>query len=310
MKGYDFSSGAAFDAFPGDFGEIAVVCRPWELSDMLEAFLWDESTVRECRNLDENVRHTSYDGYDFTSIVFMELENGEAAYQEINIFFSKKYLVLVFPEETGTRLRRLSEKLEQALSVASERKSPLVHLYYSIFDCLAADFSEMLEALEDNIEELSESTAWQSGEEQASKINAIRKTAYAYKKLLRAASYIGAQLTVDENKLFVSEHHRYLRSIETRFIKLYDFADNLFDLSGELLRGYENRLSAQTNEMVNKLTVITLFFGPMTVIAGIYGMNFSNMPEINWVFGYPFALSLMVLASVIIYIVLKKKKWL
>ena len=63
------------------------------------------------------------------------------------------------------------------------------------------------------------------------------------------------------------------------------------------------------NETVNKLTIITLFFGPLTVIAGIYGMNFANMPELKWPFGYAYSLGLMVFVSAIIFIVLKWRKW-
>ncbi|MDR1705417.1 MAG: hypothetical protein LBS19_12130 [Clostridiales bacterium] len=310
MKGFDFASGIDFNVIPDNFSEIAVVCRPDELSGMMDIFSWDESTVRECKNLDENVRHTSYDGYDFTSLVYMETENNAAIYREINIFFSKRYLVLVLPDGPGARLEKLGEKLASALTTGLERKTPLIHLYYTIFDYLSSDFTEMLEALEDKIEYLSDSLAFQTDPVQASSINALRKILYNYKKLLRAASYIGAQISVDENKLLGHDHSRYMRAIENRLTRLYDFADNLFDLSAELLRGYESRMTAKTNDMVNKLTVITLFFGPLTVIAGIYGMNFRYMPELGWVFGYPFALGLMALATLIIYLILKKKKWL
>jgi magnesium transporter len=114
---------------------------------------------------------------------------------------------------------------------------------------------------------------------------------------------------MDENKLMDRDQARYFRNIDTRLMKLYDFADNLYVLSNELLHTFDSKFTSQLNETINKLTVITLFFGPLTVIAGIYGMNFTNMPELSWTFGYPAALGLMAAVSAVIYIVLKKMKW-
>jgi len=64
------------------------------------------------------------------------------------------------------------------------------------------------------------------------------------------------------------------------------------------------------NETVKKLTILTLFFGPPTVIAGIYGMNFIRMPELEWELGYPIVIGFMIIVSTVIYLILKKKNWL
>ena len=197
-----------------------------------------------------------------------------------------------------------------AFSIAENRKNPLAYLYYSIFDSLTSDFANALEELEDDMEALSETIEISADRNQCAEIGRLRKLAYTYKKLLRALSYIGGQISMDENKLIDGDYARYFRNIDTRLLRLYDFADNLFDFSHELLHTYDSRLSAQMNETVKKLTIITIFCAPLAVITGIYGMNFAHMPELNWVIGYPASLGLMALVSVVIYIVLKKKNWL
>ena len=97
--------------------------------------------------------------------------------------------------------------------------------------------------------------------------------------------------------------------MDTRLKKLYDFAASLYELGNELIYTYDSKLTIKTNDTVNKLTLIMLFFAPLTVITGIYGMNFDIMPELRWSFGYPFVLGLMVAISVLLYLSLKKKKW-
>jgi magnesium transporter len=123
-------------------------------------------------------------------------------------------------------------------------------------------------------------------------------------------SYTGGEILMDENGLMGKRQLHYFRNIDTRLKKLYGFADSLYELSGEILHTYDSKLAIKMNETMGKLTVITLFFGPLTVITGIYGMNFDFMPELNWPAGYPLALAVMAAVSFLIYVVMKKKKWL
>jgi magnesium transporter len=81
-------------------------------------------------------------------------------------------------------------------------------------------------------------------------------------------------------------------------------------LSSDLLHTYDSKFSVQMNETVNKLAAITLIFSPLTVIAGIYGMNFHHMPELKWAYGYPVSLGVMTVVGLAIFVVMKKKKWL
>jgi magnesium transporter len=290
--------------------ELFVICRANEVSALLDDFKWDESALLECANLDETVRYTSYDGYDFTSLIYLETENGSVQQREINLFFSKKYLVFIVPDSDGTRLPRLADGLRKAVVNAAVRQSPLIYLYYVIFNGLVADFSETLEILEDEIEALAEMIVEKPCSEQLTRIGQLRKTAYTYKKMFRSLSYIGGQILMDENELLNEDHVHHFRNIEARLMKQYDFAESLYSLSNDLLHIYDSKFSAQTNETMNKLAAITLIFGPLTVIAGIYGMNFINMPELQWTFGYPLVLGIMAVIGFVIFLTMKNKKWL
>jgi len=313
MRGYDLVANKAFDSlFPvlRDNSQLLVLCNSNELYDLLPVFGWDKDTVDECTNLDEKIRFTNYDGYDFISIMYAELESKSVTQREVNIFFSKNYLTLVLPETPGESLLALSDSLWATIPWAVTRSAPLAYLYYTIFDNLASSYSDSLEHLESRIEALTELIEMKPDEKHHAEIMPLRKMTYIFKKLLRALSYVGDQVLIDEHKFLDSAQHRYFRDIDTRLAKLYDFADNLYTMSHDLLNLYDSKSSAQMNETVKKLTIITLFFGPPTVIAGIYGMNFINMPELEWLWGYPTAILLMAAISTTIYFVLKKKKWL
>ncbi|MFW5761933.1 MAG: CorA family divalent cation transporter, partial [Cyclobacteriaceae bacterium] len=69
-------------------------------------------------------------------------------------------------------------------------------------------------------------------------------------------------------------------------------------------------IDLEQNKIIKIFTVVTVIFAPPTLIAGLYGMNFEIMPELSWPWGYPFALSLMVISSLITLFYFRRKKWL
>ena len=286
--------------------DCVIFCHAGEVGGLQDVFGWDAGTTLECMNLDETVRYASYDGYDFISLIHADTEGVDVVQREVNVFFAKGYLVLVLPENEGMRLSRLAQGLGEAVKNGGIRTLPF--LYYSIFNRLAADFSEALEALEDGMETLSETISANSEPNQIARIVQLRKAAYTHKKLLRALSYIGGQILMDENHLLDKAHTRYFHRIDASLMKLYDFADHLYAFSCELLHIYDSRTTTRLNETMNKLTILMLFFGPLTVITGIYGMNFTHMPELELAYGYPAALAVMAMVSLSIYWALKRKK--
>jgi magnesium transporter len=100
----------------------------------------------------------------------------------------------------------------------------------------------------------------------------------------------------------------YLQDVKdhiNHIIQMYESGrDTLSDLIELNMANINNRL----NGSMNFLTIITTLFIPLTLIAGIYGMNFKFMPELNWKLGYPFAGALMLLTAGIMYLIMKRKK--
>jgi magnesium transporter len=299
--------------FPKDFhkdDELFCLCRTHEIGLLNQVYHFDESTVRDCADLDESVRYSNYGGYDFISLVHIEMADTNLILREINFYFSKNYVFLIVPEHDSPRLSEMEKKLLDFAGAAANRESKLTIICYMIFHSLLSDFFDTLELLEDRMQDLSEEIEVFVKKNQFSAINDLRNMAYTAKKQLRALSYIGDEIILDDNNLIESGQMQYFRNIKTRFKMLYDFSESLYSLSGEMLNTFDSRMTIKTNDTINKLTILTLFFGPLTVITGIYGMNFHAMPELGWTFGYPAALLLMIVVSLILYLILKKKKWL
>jgi magnesium transporter len=102
----------------------------------------------------------------------------------------------------------------------------------------------------------------------------------------------------------------YTRDVRDLYVKQKSLYDSMYENSTQLLNMYFNISSQRTNETMRILTIFSVFFMPLTFIAGVYGMNFKYMPELEWHYGYPVMMSMMAVVIIVIYVWFKRKKWL
>lgn len=102
----------------------------------------------------------------------------------------------------------------------------------------------------------------------------------------------------------------YTRDTRDLYVKLHSIYDSLFENTNQLLSIYFSLSSQRTNEIIRVLTIFSVFFMPLTFIAGIYGMNFEFMPELKLRFGYPGVMILMGVITGCIFYWFKKREWL
>ena len=317
---YEAKKSYTQEVFPAacqNSGALFLCCKPHDMQALRDIFALDESTVLECVNIDESVRFTAFDGYDFASLVHVETAGETVLLHEVNLYLSRRYLILVMPERPCPALLTLAEKLTEVAQRFLQEKytqeavaESFNQLLFLFFNMLIVHFSDTLEQLETQLQVLSESIAHRAQDAQFEEIRDLRNVAYSIKKVLRAFSYIGVQILCNENDILRKKKLFLFRNLDTRLRKLYDFSESVYGLSTELLHTYDSKVAQRTNEVVNKLTIVTLFFGPLTVITGIYGMNFRFMPELNSPWSYPLVLAAMLGISAGLFAFFKKKKWL
>jgi magnesium transporter len=108
----------------------------------------------------------------------------------------------------------------------------------------------------------------------------------------------------------------YIKDLYDHTIQVIETVETIRDVVAGLLEIYLSSLSNRMNEIIKVLTIYALIFIPLTFIAGVYGMNFApesspwNMPELNWYWGYPFALGLMVVVAAAMLLYFRYRKWL
>jgi magnesium transporter len=124
------------------------------------------------------------------------------------------------------------------------------------------------------------------------------------RRLLLLTYDIVERMNTEENA------NAYTRDVRDLFVKQRSLYDSMYEHANQLLTVYFNISAQRTNETMRVLTIFSVFFMPLTFIAGVYGMNFRHMPELEWPLGYPLVMGSMVVVIVVIFIWFRRKRWL
>ena len=101
----------------------------------------------------------------------------------------------------------------------------------------------------------------------------------------------------------------FFRDVYDHFARVTELVDSYRELVTSLLEAHLSLQSNRMNEVMKRLTIISTIMLPLSLVAGIYGMNFKHMPELEWVYGYPAALTLMACIAAGILVWFRTKKW-
>lgn len=136
------------------------------------------------------------------------------------------------------------------------------------------------------------------------KLYHLRRIISVNKKLLILTEGVIDEVQRDTRK------NPFIQDLRDLNLKLHNNYEHIHEDVSNLLHIYISISSHKTNEVMKILTIFSVFFMPLTFIAGIYGMNFDVMPELRWVWGYPATLLFMLAVVIVIYAWFKRKKWL
>ena len=167
-------------------------------------------------------------------------------------------------------------------------------LLYSIVDQMVDAHFPLLEQIEDCVDDLQDRIFESADEGHLSEllhlkrdINALRRHALPQRELLN-------QISRGDTKFVQREHLIYFRDVYDHMFRISETIDVDRDLMTGTMEAYLSVVANRTNEIMKVLTIFSAIMLPLTLIAGIYGMNFEHMPELHWLHGYPFALGLMI----------------
>lgn len=226
--------------------------------------------------------------------------------QEQTCFLLKERLLITFHErerEETTITERLRENKGRLRGYGVD------YLAYRILDTLVDKYFAVIDYFDQKIEEIEDEIIEQPDKPSLEEIHNLRKVLIKFKRAASPVREIVNTIERDRFPVFKKNTAPFLRDISDHIKQILDLIENYREMINGLMEVYLSSASHKLNQVIKLLTIISSIFIPLTFIAGIYGMNFKNMPELEWRFGYFYAVALMAVIAGLLLIWFKKKKW-
>ena len=276
-----------------------------EMEEISKEYRLNEHIVRDCMQPEHLPKYELVDDVHFLILRFYSPDKNKsvATIQELTnkiaIFYTDKFIITIHKSEADF-LEAIHSKFIGTKKCSSVTGLLVKIIWHALetFDEPANELSEKLDFYESEIMQTKRSN------DQIQDLYLIKHQAsVSHKVLMLMAEPINHQHPKKSEQSAVQDmRDQYLKML-TLYNQILDDVNNLMSLSMSIS-------SKRTNEVMRILTLFAAFFLPLTFIAGIYGMNFKFMPELNKTWGYPAALALMAFVTIIIYVWFKKKRWL
>jgi magnesium transporter len=278
-----------------------------ELEEMRDEFGLHELAVEDARHGHQRPKIEEYGNSLFAVLQTIESKADELQVGEVDIFVGPNYILSVrlHSERGFTEVRARCEREPHLL------KHGAAYVFYALMDAVVDRYFPILDALESELEQI---------EEQIFLRNTARfniEALYALKRRLMTLKHAVDPLMEAVSKLYggrvpqiCSGMGEYFRDVFDHLQRLHATIEGIRDMQTTAIQVNLGMISLNETEVTKKLAAWAAIIGVPTMIAGIYGMNFKNMPELEWVWGYPVSVAIMAAIDLWLYFQFKKIKWL
>ncbi|MGH8635052.1 MAG: magnesium/cobalt transporter CorA, partial [Burkholderiales bacterium] len=280
---------------------------PEELTEMQSQFGLHELAVEDASHGHQRPKLEEYGDSLYAVVHTVEATGDELNVGEVSIFAGRNYLLSVRnrSEQGFTNVRQRTEREPHLLKLGSG------FVLYALIDTVVDRYFPVLEGLEDGLERLEEHMFASAPSRE--NIEAL----YALKQKLTTLKHAAGPLQETTGKLYggrvpelCAGTQDYFRDVYDHLVRINQSIDSLRDMVTTAISVNLSLITIQENETTKRLAAYAALVAVPTMIAGVYGMNFENIPELKWAWGYPLSIALMVGIDVYLFFRFRKAKWL
>jgi magnesium transporter len=266
--------------------------------------------------IQEDILHTGqrpkmedFDEYILIILKMLYYDNEEDTVrsEQISIILGSNF-VISFQEVPGDVFNSLRERIRNGKGRV--RRMGADYLAYALIDSIVDHYFILLEKFGDRIETLEEELAQDPQPETLQAIHNLKQEIIFLRKSVWPLREVISGLERTESSLIHDNISMYLRDVYDHTIQVIDSVETYQDILSGMLDLYLSSVSNKMNEVMKVLTIFAAIFIPLTFMAGVYGMNFKFMPELEWRWGYPALWIVMASVATFLIIKFKRKKWL
>jgi len=264
----------------------------------------------------EDIMHTvqrpkieDFEDYIFVVVkmIYYDEKENEIKAEQVSIILGTNF-VISFQEKEGDVFDHVRERIRR--NKGRIRKMKPDYLAYALIDTIVDHYFIVLEKLGEKIEGMEEELVTNPTPETLQNIHTLKRELIFLRKSIWPLREVISVLERGESSLIDESTGIYLRDVYDHTIQVIDTVETFRDMVSGMLDIYLSSISNKMNEVMKVLTIIATIFIPLTFVAGLYGMNFKYIPELEWHWGYFAVLFLMVIIGFVMVLYFRNKKWL
>lgn len=263
-------------------------------------------------NIVDIYQRSSFDEYENGNFLILKALSYDVATQSVQrehvaIYFTKT-AVFSFQETTSDIFEHVRGRISSAKTRIRERGTD--YLAFALVDAIVDNYFLVMDELEARIELLEDQLTYSQDLDRKGDIHRLKKELLVVKKAVSPLREAISRFYKTDSELVSEANRIYIRDLYEHTIQIMDTVESYRDVLNGLQDLLITEVSFKMNKVMQLLTLISVIFIPLTFLAGIYGMNFENMPELKYRYGYFVLLGIMVVVFIALLLLFRRKKWL
>jgi magnesium transporter len=265
--------------------------------------------MEDILNVDQRPKTEDYPDYQYMVLKMFRFnkDKNEILSEQLSIILSRKFVATFQEGIEGDSFHNIRKRISASPSAIYNNGSD--YLLYLLIDSVIDSYFDVLEYIGEKIESLEQELVNNPGKGTLTGIYAMKREMLYLRKNIWPLREAISRLERNPDGLISKRNIPYFRDVYDHCINVIDTMETYREMLTSMIDIYLSSFSNKLNETMKYLALISTIFIPMTFIASIYGMNFENMPELQWLHGYYFALGLMFAVGIGFFIYFKSKKW-
>lgn len=267
-------------------------------------------TLEDILNTNQRPKLEDFGNYMYIVLQMLSLlpDQGQVIREQISLILTPRVLIS-FQESEGDIFAPVRDRLKKGAG-GRIRGSNCDYLAYALIDAIVDYYFVILEHIGSDVDAVEEDTMEAPQPGTLERIHDLKREIITLRKAIWPLRDVIASLTKQASPLIDSGTTVFLRDVHDHTIQIIDTIESYRDILSGLFDLYLTNMSNRINQVMKVLTVIATIFIPITFIAGVYGMNFKYMPELQWRWGYAAVWGLMIAVVAGLLLYFKKKNWL
>lgn len=271
---------------------------------------YDTLVIQNLRERDSRPQFEDYDSYLFFSIrsAIPSASGSLKIHQEQLSFILGENYLISFQSKPSDYFGSVRDRLENKKGITRDKGADF--LLYKLLDAIIDNYYNVLDANTTAIEDLETRVAKNTSPQMLTSIELQKRKLIELRRIVLPLKEIAISLEGSKSPLFKRETKHYYSDLKQNCISVIEEVESNKNALEGLTNVYYAAQGQRMNEIMKVLTIVSTIFIPLTFIAGIYGMNFRNMPELAMQNGYFITLGVMVLIAILLLVYFAKRGWL